>query len=943
MHWSYACFRERLYLAPHLKRDFGGRRTNLGRLSATALTIGSRALRPALFCVATILLSVCVAGVVSAQGMNPAVGVGDLLQNGGLADSVGQGSGGSGLPPAATGQIRSRIASGGQLANNQIEELCVRMAMRHMTPDQVAANARAMGLSDAQAAQLEGCAQNGSGQNATSTAIVGQPSSGPSVTGTNAGPQQTSSIELGFDQLLNPWRIATNPTPTNLKQFGYAAFSSSVSTFAPVVDVPVGPDYVLGPGDELKLMIWGRANRTLNLTISPDGAVFVPDIGPQQVAGLTLEQARQMLVGRLDQITGVQSDVTMGRLRSIQVFVVGEVTQPGVYTVSALARVSNALVAAGGISKIGSLRRIELRRKGRAIKVIDLYDLLLAGDDSADLRLEAEDVIFVPPIGRVAGVVGDVKRPAIYELAGNASIAGLLRLSGGISAFGYGNRIQVERIQNHQQMAVLDVAYDQAADKAFPILDGDLVRVYPVLPDRKDVVVLKGNVNRPGTYQWRPGMRVTDLIQTGEGTGKETFLKYALIRRVQGDDQSVHLVPIDLEAALDPNTLNIPSDADLTLEPQDELTIFSQGQIGDYPTVRVFGEVRNPGSYSMEQGMRVSDLVYQAGGLRHTAYQGQADIVHTRVLDGLKTVYIYQHINLAAAMAGNADENPPLERDDALFVHQVPDWHTPGIIMVSGEVLRPGPYAIRAGEQLASVLERCGGFLPDAYPQAAVFIRASVKKAQQEQIDDARSRLQQELSLLQVTEARSSSQQQPITIEQMTMLEGAISQSMQHQAQGRVVIHLTGNDALAESSDNVTLENGDDLVIPKRPSSVNVLGEVYSPTAVIYQPGLMVRDYLARAGGPTQTGNVEGIMLVRADGSVLTEQGIKSTEESRMFPLLPLLSGGLMEERLGPGDTIYVPEQLEFESKLAVAKDVTQIIANSALSLGTLGIMGSVL
>ena len=614
---------------------------------------------------------------------------------------------------------------------------------------------------------------------------------------------------------------------------------------------------MIGPGDELKALIWGRVNDKLDLTVQRDGSVLIPEIGPLQVAGLTFEQAKKLIELRGEQITGVQVDVTMGRLRTIPVFVMGEVQQPGAYTISALAHVSNVLAASGGITKVGTLRRIELRRDNQVVKVIDLYGMLLYGDTSQDLQLEPNDVIFVPVIGNVTAVAGDVKRPGIYELARSSEgLDALLRLAGGISAFGYAQRVQVERVADHAQRIALDVDLNQLKGTHFTITDGDLVKVYPVLPEQKDVVVVHGNVNRPGNYQWYAGMRVGDLLRQSEGVASGTFFRYALIRRLAGPDKAVRLVPVDLGAAIGENG----SDADVELQSQDSLTVFSESEIKDLPTVQIFGEVRNPGFYVLDRAMRVSDLVYLAGGLKDDAYTTRAELARTQVINGSNTSHSYVDINLHAALDGTELDNPVLAPNDQLFVRRATDWHLPWVVQVKGQVVRPGPYSIHEGERLASLLERCGGMLPDAYPPGAIFLRQSVKEIEQKRLNEARQQLQEAIARYQLMPAAleddKSSNVDPHALE---MLQQVLDQTESQQAQGRLVIRMQPIGDLVNSEDNVVLEDQDEIVIPRRPSSVNVLGRVYSPNAIVYDPSLKVRDYLERAGGPAEGADTDHI------------------------------------------------------------------------------------
>jgi protein involved in polysaccharide export with SLBB domain len=882
-----------------------------------------------------------------AQGLGGAQGFSNSMNKQSMAAVIQQ----LGISPDELGSLKGQMASGG-LSPDDMQELCLHFAAKQLSAGDVSGIAKSLGLTftDQQLAQLRSCTglagQGGSDETASPGQQMGMTPSQSSMSPANSN-QPASSVESQFRGLDSAVAPAA-PTTRNLQQFGYSLFSSRVSTFAPVANVPVSDYYVIGPGDQLKMLMWGRINNTINLTVGRDGAVSIPEIGPLQVAGLNFAQTKKLIEDHAGQITGVKVDVTMGKLKTIQVFVVGEVEQPGAYTVSALSHVSNALSAAGGITKIGSLRKVELRRGNQLVRVIDLYSLLLAGNEQGDEQLQPGDVIFVPVIGPVVGMIGDVKRPAIYELGRSGEpLDSVIKLGGGISAFGYSQRVQVERVDAHQKRIALDVDLNEIRSQRFDIRDGDLIKIYPVLPTQQDIVTVRGSVNRPGKFEWHQGMRVADLVQLAEGTAPHTFFKYALIRRKEGKARTVRLVPVDLGGAMS-DVVGGPQN--VALEQEDELTVFSESQMKYLPTVQAFGEVRNPGYYVMSQGMHVSDLIYLAGGLKDDAYQKDAEIARTQVINGSHTSHTFMDVDLRAALSGNDEHNPELVANDQLFVRRASDWHLPWVVLVKGMVARPGPYTIHDGERIASVLERSGGLLPEAYLPATVLIRQSIKEVQQKRLDEARARLQESIvriqmnpgTMNQLAATQNPQSQNPATSPQtLTALERVLSETQGQQAQGRLVIHMHPLNELANSPDNVVLVDQDQVTIPRRPDAVNVLGQVYSPNAIVYRPGQTTRDYLNQAGGPNEGADPDHIMVIRADGSVMTDEGIKANKESTMFPLLPVISGGLMSARLDPGDTVYVPEKLIYENKMQNTATITQIIANAASSLAVIGILGS--
>jgi protein involved in polysaccharide export with SLBB domain len=395
--------------------------------------------------------------------------------------------------------------------------------------------------------------------------------------------------------------------------------------------------------------------------------------------------------------------------------------------------------------------------------------------------------------------------------------------------------------------------------------------------------------------------------------------------------------PLNLGEALS----SLLSADNMLLRPEDTLVVYSQNELSQVPTVSIRGEVRNPGSYPLTAGMSVRELIYGSGGLLDNASRDRAELTRTEIANGAMAKFIHMDLDLRKILNTDQGQDLPLKPGDELYVQQASNWHPPWHVTLEGQVMRPGPYPIHDGERLAAVLEECGGFRPQAYPRAAIFIRRSVQQMQAQQLAQARTRLQQDIA--RVALMPKQTQGQDTGLESLQALKTILSQADSQQAVGRVVIHITSINTLERSQDNVVLENEDRLVIPTQPAAVQVLGQVYNPNAILYQPALNVQDYLQKAGGATDGGDPEHIYVVKSDGSVLTDVGVRETGKNRLFPLLPSISGGLLASKLEPGDTIYVPEKLIYVSKLQTTKDVTQIIANSATGLAVLGILATTL
>ncbi|HOV89591.1 MAG TPA: SLBB domain-containing protein [Syntrophorhabdaceae bacterium] len=377
--------------------------------------------------------------------------------------------------------------------------------------------------------------------------------------------------------------------PLNIRPFGYDFFrEAAVKVITDRKDIPVPSQYVIGPGDEVKILLWGRVNAQYNLIVDRNGNITVPQIGPIPVAGLTFEDMSKHLIKQSEQIVGANIDITMGALKSIPIFVLGDVRRPGAYTVGSFATITDALLIAGGPSAIGSMRNIQLKRKDKVVVTFDLYDLLLKGDKSNDVILQAGDVVFAPVAGPVVGIAGNVKRPAIYELKDKVSLHSLFELAGGILPTAYTQQIQVERIVKNERQIVFDInGKDLSISKDIFLKDGDFVKVFSIVDRDVNVVFLEGNVKKPGKYEHKQGMRVRDLIRDVSDLLEETHFDYALIKRLKPITFEAQLIPINLNKCLFDDKSH-----DIELLPQDTLYVFSKWFFQDRPYVTLEGEVR---------------------------------------------------------------------------------------------------------------------------------------------------------------------------------------------------------------------------------------------------------------------------------------------------------------------------------------------------------------
>jgi protein involved in polysaccharide export with SLBB domain len=438
--------------------------------------------------------------------------------------------------------------------------------------------------------------------------------------------QQPFEIEAGYlvgspERIGEAFRLLGISSPysisTDLKHFGFDLFQQGRSGFQASVRLPVGPDYVIGPGDELRITVWGKVEGAWTVEVDRDGTVRLPKAGIVAVGGLTFEQAREVLRKEFSRYyTGFEMNVSLGALRTMTVYVVGNARQPGAYTASSLATMGNVLIQAGGPTKAGSMRDIQIRRGGKTVAHLDLYDFLRRGDKSGDHRLLPEDVVFIPPVGPVAAIAGSVNNPGLYELKGEKTVSQLVELAGGLNTVAFRGRLQIERIVDSNRQIVFESDLEQSREQEVDLRSGDILKVFQVVQDKRTVRVL-GAVQRDGEYGYRAGMTVKDLVALSGGTKYYTYLKEAELTRLSVTDQGpeVEKVSIDLEKALagDPAS-NLP------LRENDQLFVRTVPEWRAGSQVTVQGELRFPGTYMVRKGEKLSSLIERAGGFTSNAY-----------------------------------------------------------------------------------------------------------------------------------------------------------------------------------------------------------------------------------------------------------------------------------------------------------------------------------
>ncbi|HEY6348057.1 MAG TPA: SLBB domain-containing protein [Candidatus Angelobacter sp.] len=704
--------------------------------------------------------------------------------------------------------------------------------------------------------------------------------------------------------------------PAKLERFGAALFRNSTLSDKTSVDIPVASDYVLGPGDQLVIEYWGSSSQRIQSAVDREGRVVLPEAGPILVAGHTLAEAQELIQKTLvRQFRDVSVSVSLGRLKTVRAYVVGDVKNPGAYDISALSTALSALLAAGGPTDTGSLRTVQHYRGKKLVEEIDLYELMLHGVSSGQERIASGDSILVPPTGPQVTVAGMVRRPAIYELRNEQTLDQALDLAGGVLVSGELGKIKVERIQAHERKVMLslnlpssnDPAAMDAAFKNFSIQDGDIITIAPILPYSDRTIYLQGHVFRPGKYPFRDGIKITDIIASFNDLLPEPADRAEIVR-LRAPDYRPSVIGFNLRQVLEKRE-EAPS-----LQPFDTIRVFGRYE-ADAPKVSIYGEVLHPGEYPLSERMSAADLLRMAGGFRRSAYTESADLSSYSIVNGDHVELEHREVPIARAMAGEPDTDVLLKPGDVLTIRQLGGWNNiGGAITVSGEVLHPGRYGIQEGERLSSILKRAGGLLAEAYPYGALLERDQVRQMSVKSRDELIQKLQ-----TQAVSGDGTGRPEPAAIARQR--QQLIDRLKQIQPNGRMVIHITAQTEKWENTAaDVEVRSGDALIIPRRPNFVLVAGQVYNPTAITHSVGKHAGWYLRQAGGPTALGNKKEIFVVRANGSVI---GKNSGQ---------WWSGNVLSTVLQPGDTIYVPEKISAGDKLKIFSESAQVLSGLAVA-----------
>lgn len=766
-------------------------------------------------------------------------------------------------------------------------------------------------------------------------------------------------------------KFIASTTGQILPIYGADLFRRVPSTFAPLQLAPVPQNYVVGPGDELRIRVWGQVNTQANVRVDRSGDIYLPQVGPIHVAGLAFSDLQGHVRDAVSRVyKNFDLTVDVGQIRSIQVYVTGEARRPGVYTVSSLSTLVNAIFTSGGPSVEGSLRGIELRRAGSVVTKFDLYDLLLKGDKSKDVKLLDGDVIYIPPAGPQAAIAGSVRVPGIYELMPGESLGSLLKDAGDLTAVASGARISIERTDDHRGREAMEVA-DDAQGLASPLSQGDLVRVYSMVPVYQKTVMLRGNIANPGRFAWHPGMHISELIPDRESLLTRNYWW----RRAQLGLPAPEFEPMPELDNLHQPTENYPealpgagewsqSQGNEPPQPasgqpnnQPLQAAASQTQQGQSPPAEQLAASAHAQSLSQENEsqpaqQRISAESLAAGqsnlstqtrppaqrlDVRLPAPEIDWDYAVVERLDAetLKTKLIPFDLG-KLVLHHDASEDLELQRGDVVTIFSEADIRVPvaqqtKLVRLDGEFAHAGIYTVLPGETLRALVERAGGFTPNAYLYGSEFTRESTRAIQQARIDEyvQSMNLSIQRGALALAAAPAASPQDLASSAAAGNMERELLASLkQLRATGRIVLEFKPGSHGIEGVPNIEMEDGDRFTVPPVPASVNVVGAVYDQNAFLYERGRHVDSYLHLAGGPNKDADRKHAFIIRADGEVISYEMARGPWGSEFDKL-----------SMNPGDTIIVPDKTLKPSLLRGVFDWSQLFSQFALGAAALTVI----
>ncbi len=764
-------------------------------------------------------------------------------------------------------------------------------------------------------------------------------------------------------------KFVASTTGQVLPIYGENLFRRVPSTFAPLDLSPVPANYTIGPEDELRIRVWGQVNFRADVRVLRSGDIYLPQVGQIHVAGIPysdLDAHLRQALARVYKNFDLTAEV--GQIRSIQIYLAGAARRPGVYTVSSLSTLVDALFSSGGPSTGGSLRHIELRRSGKVITDFDLYALLIHGDKTKDAPLQSGDVIFIPPMGPQVALYGSVRSPALYELRGDESLADALADAGGVSTVAAEARVSIERISDHRDRYAMEVAWDAAGMKT-PLADGDLVQVLSILPQYQKTVILRGNTANPGRFAWHPGMRLSDLIPDKESLiTRNYWWRRARLGMPAPEFEPLenlpHLVQPTTPIQLRPDQLGGPAIGS------------NNGVTGFAPGMQPGANSRNPNDQSFANNSQAAALYGSADAMQgsnagrnpldqrnpNSGQPGDAPDQQPEETAAPQRIEVgpiapeidwdYAAIqrqdpatlktNLIAFDLGrlvlqhDASQDLALQAGDVVTIFSQADIHVPiaaqtKYVRLDGEFVHAGIYTVEPGETLRDLVTRAGGFTSSAYLYGSEFTRVSTRILQQRRMDEYIQTLEVQMQRGNLALASS-----PVTSAE-DLASGAAAQSSEQQlvsqlrqmrATGRIVLELRPGSAGIDALPDITLENGDHFIVPPVPAAVNVVGAVFDQNSFLYENARRSGDYLRLSGGPNRDADKKDVFVIRADGSVISRAAANGPWGNQFDRL-----------RMSPGDTIVVPEKSFKPSALRGFLDWSQLFSQFALGAAAISVI----
>ena len=650
-------------------------------------------------------------------------------------------------------------------------------------------------------------------------------------------PQDTASLVKSLKKELARYR-------NTKKVFGRDMFNKKYLTFEPEMNIATPQSYVLGPGDMVNIDIWGASSDQISTTISPDGTITVENGGVIELSGLTVAQAKQRLRSRLGQYyQDSQIQMTLGQTRTITVNVLGEVKKPGSYTLSAFASVFHALHMAGGVGDLGTLRNIKVFRGGRLLSVVDVYDYMLNGKLTGNVRLADNDIIQVGTYDNLVNISGKVKRPMWYEMKGNESLATLLRYSGGYKGDAFTKYTRVYRKANGNYTVFNVEEFDA---NSFRLYDNDSVCVDSLIPRYENMVEVKGAVFRPGMYQLgEQSNSVRSVIKAASGITEYAFAKHAIIHRMK-PDRKLTTIAIDLESIMN------ETQPDVMLQSEDVLFVPTRSSVQEQETLTILGEVQYPGVYHFSENTTIEDLILQAGGLKNSASTKKVEVSRRKTNPSAVEAdsVIAQTFTFALKDGLTIEEHPGfvLQPFDQVYVHQSAGYTTQQSVRVEGEVMFAGVYGLSNREtRLSDIIKKAGGPNHIAYVKGA---RLERKLNQEERV-----RLEETLRLAKEQQHRNMLEMTQTSANAMAMVQLADKQEQYELSRFNIAdfysVGIELEKALAHpgSDDDILLRDGDRIVVPQYNGTVKINGAVLHPNAVAFKEGKKASYYIEQAGG----------------------------------------------------------------------------------------------